>query len=104
MSYGWLKKVGYSAETEAMIFAMQDGVIHMSGYRTRIMGERRSDKCIHTCKSRETISHILSSCERYKFLLYKDRIVLQVARAVSQTLGIWEKLAPKEKQKQSIKP
>ena len=91
MNYRWLKKVGYSAEAETMIFATQDGVIHMSGYRTRIMGAKGSGKCRYGCKSRETFGHILSSCERYNI---RGGTVLEVVKAIAQTLGIRERIAP----------
>lgn len=80
-SHAWLKDGRLRSQTEGLIVAMQDGVLHTRAYQVRILKKTISPTC-RVCKLRdETIGHLLSSCEPQKWVAYKarhDRVLYQL--------------------------
>ena len=64
-SFKWLKDGRLQAQTEALIVAAQDGVVHTWAYQHRILKTTLDQQCRTCGKSPETIEHILSTCECY---------------------------------------
>ena len=61
-SHTWLLDGRVQAQTEALIMAVQDGVILTRAYHSRVMGMAVSPVCCFCKGSAETIGHLLSSC------------------------------------------
>ena len=90
-TYAWLTDSKLKSETESLIVAAQDGVVQTAVYRVKIKGEPGSLACRMCDKDEETVGHILSSCESYKWGIYKerhDRMLFQVVKAVAASLKI----------------
>ena len=86
-THSWLADGRFRSETEALIVAIQDGVVHTKVYRKRILKVKTGSSCRVCCKADETIGHLLSSCKVLNFTLHKrrhDRVVLQLLLAVSR--------------------
>lgn len=95
-THRWLTDGRLQAQTEAIIIAAQDGVTHTNAYRARVLKQTGDDTCRVCKKAQETVGHILSACEAYKWTLYlnrHNRILLQLVKAVAMKLGI---VIPKE--------
>ena len=87
----WLRNGCFKAKTEGLIAASQDGVIHTAAYCHRILGENCSPICRECGGAVETLGHILSACESYKWSLYKTRhdgILNVLVRAAAEELKI----------------
>lgn len=87
-THAWLTHGRPKAETESIIMAAQDGVIHTRVYRGLILKQQ----CALSCRMcDEAIGHILSSCKLYKWSLYlerHDRILLHLVQAVMKSLDL----------------
>lgn len=86
MSRLWLSDGRLKSRTEGLICAMQDGVVWTRAYRKRIVKASGtfSDRCRMCHKAPETLGHLLSSCDKLTWTLYKDRhdrVLYQVLRA-----------------------
>ena len=87
----WLVKGKLKSETEALVVAMQDGVIKTKSYRNRILKESVDPICRLCGVGNETVGHILSSCPNSLFQLISERhdeVVEMLARAVRGKLGV----------------
>ena len=60
-SHAWLLDGRVQVRTEAMIMAVQDGVILTRAFRSRVMGRAIFPACCVCKGASETISHILSA-------------------------------------------
>ena len=60
-THAWLKNGSFKAETEGLIVAAQDGVIHTLAYRHRILGAVGNPMC-RECGGTVELDHILSAC------------------------------------------
>ncbi len=90
-THAWLKRGGFRAETEGLLVAAQDGVIHTAAICQRILKERCDQACRECGKEAETISHILAACGQYKWSLYKTRhdgLLNVLVGAVAEVLGV----------------
>ena len=58
-------------ETESLIVAAQDGVVHTVVYKTKIQGNPGSLTCRLCEGAEETVRHILSSCDGVLYQLVK---------------------------------
>jgi hypothetical protein len=88
----WLSDGRLRSETEALVVAAQDGVLHTMHYRKIILKEEVSEVC-RACGRwpRETIGHLLSSCATYEFHLIKDRhdrVLFQLVKAMAKALNV----------------
>ena len=84
--WGWISQFTGASETEALMFAAQDGVVHVRQYRAMVLGHNVSPICPKCRESEETIEHILSSCRVYNWNTYKDRhdkVLYQIIRSVA---------------------
>ena len=91
VTHAWLKYGSVKAETEGLIVAAQDGVIHTLAYRHRILGAVGNPMCRECGGTVETLGYILSACEGYKWSLYKarhDGILNVLVGAVARKLKI----------------
>ena len=80
-SHIWLSDGRLRAETEALIIAAQDGVIHTRSYQVRVLKLDVPQVCRVCHGSPETVGHVLSSCEPLSWTLYKqrhDRVLYQL--------------------------
>ncbi len=84
----WLNECRLRAETEGIIIAAQDGVIHTRVYRRKI--QKKVELTCRMCgEEEESLGHILSSCQEYLWSLYKqrhDRVLYQLVRGVAENL------------------
>ncbi len=71
--HAWLADGRLQARTEGFIIAALDGIVHTRAYRARVLEDSVSTVCRACRTSRETVGHLLSSCEPLKWNLYKDR-------------------------------
>ena len=58
-------------QTEALILAAQDDVLHTGWYRNRILRNSSLLMCRECGKAMETVKHILNMCEPKDFLSTK---------------------------------
>ena len=72
-SYVWLSEGRLRPQTEALILAAQDDVLHTRWYRNRILRNSSLLMCRECGKAMETVKHILNMCEPKGFSLYKER-------------------------------
>ena len=72
-SYVWLSEGRLRPQTEALILAAQDDVLHTRWYQNRILKNSRLLMCRECGKAMETVKHILNMCEPKGFSLYKER-------------------------------
>ena len=90
-THAWLKNGRFRAETEGLLVAAQDGVIHTAAYRHRILKERCDQTCRECGEEVETIGHILAACGQYKWSLYKTRhagLLNVLVGAAARVLGV----------------
>ena len=90
-TYAWLTEGKLRSETESLIVAAQDGVVHTAVYKSKIQGNPGSLACRLCNEAEETVGHILSSCDRHRWGLYKDRhdrVLYQLVKATASILGI----------------
>ncbi len=90
-THAWLKNGSFRAETEGLIIAAQDGVIHTAAYRHRMLGETGNPMCGECRKAVETLGHILAACEGFKWSLYKathDGILNVLVGVAARKLGV----------------
>ena len=71
VTHAWLRNGCFKAKTEGLIAASQDGVIQTAAYCHRILGESCNPICRECGGAVETLGHILSVCESYKWSLYE---------------------------------
>ena len=69
----WLSEGRLRPQTEALILAAQDDVLHTRWYQNRILKNSSPLMCRECGKAMETVKHILSMCEPKGFSLYKER-------------------------------
>ena len=103
-SHQWLVHGRFRGQTEAMIVAAQDGVIHTRAYRKRVLKESdcASESCRLCGSAPETLGHIFSSCPQHAWSLYKerhDRILYQVILALASAYRV---PVPEDMRKQRI--
>ena len=60
-------------QTEAVILAAQDDVLHTRWYQNRILRNSNLLMCRECGKAMETVTHILNMCEPKGFSLYNER-------------------------------
>ena len=87
----WLVEGKLKSETEALVVAMQDGVIKTKSYRNRILKESVDPICRLCGVGNETVGHILTSCPNSLFQLISERhdeLLELVAKAVLRQLGV----------------
>ena len=72
-SYVWLSEGRLRPQTEALILAAQDDVLHTRWYQNRILKNSNLLMCRECGKAMETVKHILNMCEPKGFSLYKER-------------------------------
>ena len=102
-SYVWLSEGRLRPQTEALILAAQDDVLHTRWYQNRILRNSSLLMCRECGKAIETVKHILNMCEPKGFSLYKerhDRAILIVLWRMSKEYGFkqeepWYKLEAK---------
>ena len=90
-THSWLAHGRFKSETEALIVAIQDGVVHTRVYRKRILKTTSGSSCRVCGKSEESIGHLLSSCKMMNFTLHKqrhDRVVLQLLLALCRRFDL----------------
>ena len=91
-SHAWLKDGRLRADTEALIFAAQDGVLHTRAYQVRVMRKPDVPLLCRVCHTApETIGHLLSGCDHLKWTLYKerhDRVLYQLVLMLCRKYGI----------------
>ena len=72
-SYVWLSEGRLRPQTEALILATQDDVLHIRWYQNRILRNSSLLICRECGKAMETVKHIPNMCEPKGFSLYKER-------------------------------
>lgn len=90
-SHGWLVEGRFQGETEALIIAMQDGVIHTRNYLKNVHKLDLNPTCRVCGKMPETIGHLLSNCKQMSWTLYKtrhDRVLYQLVLAYARRYNI----------------
>lgn len=90
-SHRWLTHGRLQAQTEAIITAGQDGVLHTAAYQTRVLKTMSDETCRACGTHAEMIGHILTCCELYKWSLIKDRhdrVLYQLTRCTVKKLGL----------------
>ena len=70
-SYAWPSEGRLRPQTEALILAAQDDVLHTRWYQNRILKNSSLLMCTECGKAMETVKHILNMCEPKGFSLYK---------------------------------
>ena len=90
--FEWLKDGRLRTETEGLIMAAQDGVIHTATYRNRIL-KMPIDTTCRACGvwPTETLGHILAKCRIYEYGLIKerhDRVLYQLVRGIATCLKL----------------
>ena len=91
--HAWLMDGRVRAETEALVVAAQDGVLHTNRYQAEVLRNGTDPQCRVCRNGVETIGHILSICEAHTWFLIKerhDRVVYQMVLALarSQSLAV----------------
>ena len=84
----WLTDRKLAAKTEALVMALQDGVLHTNVYRAKITKDGTNPQC-RLCEE-ETVAHILSTCQANR-ALYRQRhnkALFILLKAVLVELGI----------------
>lgn len=88
MTHLWLRDGRLQSGTESLVIAAQDGVIQTRAYQTRIEKKKLpSSRCRLCNKASETLGHLLSSCGKMAWTLYKarhDRVLYQVVLALAK--------------------
>ena len=77
----WLSDGRLRADTEALIVAAQNGVIHTRAYQVRVLKLDVPQSCRVCHSAPETVGHVLSCCEPLSWTLYKqchDRVLYQM--------------------------
>ena len=90
-TYAGMKSGRIRAETESLIIAAQDGIIHIAAYRHGMIKDGRGPTCWECGTIMETMGHILAACPDYKWNLYKkrhDAVLDMLVGAVAERLGI----------------
>ena len=90
-THSWLRNGSFRAKTEGLLVAAQDVVTHTMTYCHCILKERFKPIYRECGEAMETLGHILSACEGYKWSLYKARhngILNILVRAAAKRLGI----------------
>ena len=72
-TYEWLSVGRLRSQTEALILAAQDDVLHTRWYQNRILKNSGLLMCRECGKAMKTVKHILNMCESKGFSLYKER-------------------------------
>ena len=72
-TYAWMRRGRFRAETEGLIIAAQDGIIHIAAYRHGVIKDGRDPMCRECGTMMETMGHILVACLDYNWNLYKKR-------------------------------
>ena len=73
-SHLWPVNGRFPSETEALVIAIQDGIVHTNAYRHRILEDPKISILCRSCKeSPETIGHLLSGCKNLNWTLHKER-------------------------------
>ena len=63
----------YNIKDASILFAVQDGVVRTRAHLKRIEKKPIPEECRVCHDDPETSGHIVSSCQPYRFTLYKDR-------------------------------
>ena len=90
-SHYWLRDGRVQSQTEALIIAAQDGVIHTRAYRRRILKVNESSHCRLCGRGEETLGHLLAHCKNLSWTLYKrrhDRVLYQVVLCIAKLLEL----------------
>ena len=90
-TFAWLSDSRFQAETEGLVFAVQDSVIMMNRYKHTVLKTSATSTCRVCREGDETIGHILSSCMPHAWSLYKerhDRVVYQLMIALAKKLDV----------------
>ena len=69
----WLSEGRLRPQTEALILAAQDDLLHIRWNRNRILRNSSLLMCRECGKTMETVKDILNMCEPKGFSLYKER-------------------------------
>ena len=69
----WMRSGRFRAETEDLIIAAQDGIIHIAAYRHGMIKDGRDPTCRECGTMMETMGHIMAACSDYKWNRYKKR-------------------------------
>ncbi len=72
-SFLWLTKGRFSARSEALIQAAQDGVIHTAAFKAHVLKRDCSPLCRWCGESNETVGHLLSACKEKCWTFFKER-------------------------------
>ena len=72
-TWNWLRKAGLKLETEAMLCAAQEQAIRTNYVKHKIDKQAKPPLCRMCDKKSETISHIVSECEKLAQKEYKRR-------------------------------
>ena len=72
-SYEWLSEGRFRPQTEALILAAQDDVLHTRWYKNTNLRNSSLLMCRECGKAMETVKHTLNMCEPKGFSLYKER-------------------------------
>ena len=72
-SYEWLSEGRLRPQTDALILAAQDDVLHTRWYRNRILRNSSLLMCRVCGNAIQTVKHILNMCDPNRFSLYKER-------------------------------
>ena len=99
----WLSEGRLRPQTEALILAAKDDVLHTRWYPRRILRNSSLLMCRGCGKVMETVKHILNMCEPKGFSLYKekhDRAILILLWRLLKEYGLkqeepWYKLEAK---------
>ena len=90
-TFAWLISGNFRAETEGLIVAAQDGVLHTAAYCQSVIKGGCNPVCRECGSAIETIGYILSACPGYLWNLYKcrhDAILNILVEAVAERLGV----------------
>lgn len=91
MSRLWLSDGRLRSVTEGLVCALQDGVVWTRAYRKGVLKHETTDRCRMCNKAKETIGHLMSSCEKLTWTLYKsrhDRVLFQVVRSLASAFNL----------------
>ena len=91
MCHLWLRNGRFAAETEALIIAMQDGVLYTREFRANILKEDTTKVCRLCEVEVETIKHILSCCPLLQWSRFKerhDRVVYRIVHCLARRFHI----------------
>ena len=72
-TFARLTSGNFRAETEGLLVAAQDGVLHTAAYRHSVLKDGCNPTCRECRSANETIGHILSACPIYLWNLYRCR-------------------------------